>query len=1135
MPRATPIARRRLIVVGLGLIAPTLVLAQAPVTTTARYLPLESIRGGVVRMPAPLTRRVSVRRREVPLQQVVLDVTTQARLGLSYGEELTQANVIVSIDVADVTAADALAAAVRGTAWAVLVTASGQVTIVPAARAVGALSGRVVERSSGRGIAGAVVSVEGMRISATADDSGRFRLREVPPGAYAVAVRRIGYARATRTAEVRADRQTTLDLVLDAAPTALDEIVVTGVPSAVSRRTVGHAVNTIDVALVTRQTAPTTITEVLQARAPGVTVLPGGGSPGTGASIRIRGASSLVAGTAPVVFVDGIRVFTGAQGHFWNSWRSQRAEEPLWGAGQDAMALDMLKPEDVETVEVIKGPAASTLYGAEAANGVVQIITKKGTRGATRPQWSARLLAGLADWAVDRVSNYTTCTIGAQSLRFADGSPQFPGCVGVATGTILQSRSLDLPGALRTGDVRSYGLALRGGGPSHAYFVAGDRDEEEGVFRNSAHQRSSARVNLALYPNARIDVALSLGYSHTRTWFPINDDGFGLIEAAMLWRPGSARLAGSEEGFYRGGPAAVYQWDNQLRANRTTFGTTITHRTTRWLSNRLTIGADLADRQADKYLPPGSIWGGVRGQAERGTPHNTLHTVDYAGTAEHALPFGITGAASLGAQYTANTYRNTIARGIGFASPASRDVSQAASTESATQFSEQKSLGMYLQEHLRWRDRLFVTAAVRMDNNSVFGEEIRRLGYPKLAVAWVASDEHWMGETEWLDQLRLRAAWGQAGNAPPPFSAARSFQTGPHVDDAGERVPALRTASFGNRRIRAERGSEIELGIDASLFDARIAVDATWYDKTTKDALMVVPVPASTGFVSPRLENLGEIRNSGMELGLTATPVRRTSVTWSTRLGYAANRNRLVDFGWEREPIILQLYGPVQRHQPGHPLGGYWGTFPARDERGALRRDGSGALIADAPRYVGPPTPTREGSLANTILLFSGVRVHALFDYKGGHYLYNVKDHYRCWGQPTARAWGTDPATRVPGQCWEVNDPRRREEEKEIRQQDPAVNSGVFIQRADFVKIRDLSATWTLPVAWSRRTGSTRTALTIAAHNVGFLWKPWYTGPDPEVNFSGVDDPGGQFSYIRADAWTAPMTRRLTASIEVEF
>ncbi|HJU66074.1 MAG TPA: TonB-dependent receptor plug domain-containing protein, partial [Gemmatimonadaceae bacterium] len=406
----------------------------------ANYLPLESVRNGTLRMPRALGRRVSVHRQGVPLQQVLLDIATQAGLGLSYGEDLARSNTLVSMDASNATAAEALAAAVKGTEWAVLVTASGQVAVVPAdEQQLGIVSGRVTDRATGFGVASAVLTLEGTRLGATADDSGRYRIANVPPATYILGVRRIGYAGATQSVTVTADQTTTADFVLEPSASTLDQIVVTGVPGAVSKRTLGNAITTVDVSELTEKSSNANVTELLQAKAPGLTILPGGGSPGTGASIRIRGAGSLVASTAPVIYVDGVRVYTGAQGNFWNSWRSQRSGENAYGAGQDGMALDMLKPEDIESIEMIKGPAAATLYGAEAANGVIQIITKKGTRGEQRLRWSATAETGATDWAVDRVTNYTTCTPALIALRFSDGSPQFPGCQGQAVGTILSN------------------------------------------------------------------------------------------------------------------------------------------------------------------------------------------------------------------------------------------------------------------------------------------------------------------------------------------------------------------------------------------------------------------------------------------------------------------------------------------------------------------------------------------------------------------------------------------------------------------------------------------------------------------------------------------------------------------------
>jgi TonB-linked SusC/RagA family outer membrane protein len=1105
----------------------------------ANYLPLESVRDGTLRMPKVLARRVVVSREAVPLQQVLLDIATQAGLGLSYGEDLAQSDTRVSLQLDGVTAAEALAAAVRDTPWAVLVTAAGQVAVVPASRPLfGAVSGRVRDRASGLPVAGAELTIADTRLRTVADDSGGFRLTRVPPGSYALGIRRIGYSRSASEVEVTAAATAVVDVSLDASASTLDRVVVTGVPGSAPRRTLGNAITMLDVAGVNDKVTNVNVTELLQSKAPGVMILPGGGTPGTGASIRMRGSGSLVAATSPVIYVDGLRVYAGAQGNFWNSFRSQMQKEPSYGTGQAAVALDMLNPDDIASIEVIKGPAAGTLYGADAANGVIQVITKRGVRGAPGFEWSTKYQSGRGDWAVDRVTNYTTCTPATAASQLEDGlTKRFPGCQGVAPGTILSARSLDLPGALRSGAVNGGSFSVRGGGQAYSLFAGIDELDEAGVFYNSSNRRSSGRANFSFAPSDRLDVTVLAGYSRVDTQFPINDDGFGLIQAAMEYRPGYAidlTKPGARDGFYSVGPAMVYRYDNRLRATRMTIGTTLNWQPAKWLKQRLTIGLDEDDRIASKYLPPGSIWAADAGLSERGSPENTVFTLDYAGTFEHSLPLSLTSGLSLGIQYTSNQYRNAVARGTGDPADQLRQVTLANALGGYTESMDQKSLGMYVQEQFGWRERLYLTGALRMDNNSVFGADIRRLFYPKVSVSYLLSEAGVLQRIAAIDQVKLRAAWGQAGNAPAPFAGQRSYSTAPTVDDHGVIVPGLVTDSYGNPRIKPERGVEVEGGVDASLFNARLGVELTVYHRTTRDALMAVNVPASTGFPGVMLENLGTIRNRGAELSIVAAPIDRRGVRWDAQLGLSTNNNKLVSFGYDRSPITLSLYQPVQRHEPGYPLGAYWGNFPARDASGRLVHDASGALVADSQVYIGPSSPTREAALGNTLRI-GNLRLFGLFDYKGGNYLYNVKDQYRCWGQPFPSAWSRDPSLNVPGACWEVTDPSRSESYKEIRQQAPNVNNGVFIQRADFIKLRELSASYTLPGWWPHRVGASRATVTLAAHNVAILWKPRYTGPDPEVNFTGLDDPGGQFAFVRVDSWTAPMTRRIVASMELGF
>jgi outer membrane receptor protein involved in Fe transport len=237
-----------------------------------------------------------------------------------------------------------------------------------------------------------------------------------------------------------------------------------------------------------------------------------------------------------------------------------------------------------------------------------------------------------------------------------------------------------------------------------------------------------------------------------------------------------------------------------------------------------------------------------------------------------------------------------------------------------------------------------------------------------------------------VDQLKLRGAWGQAGNPPAPFVAERTYGQGVAVDD-GNVVNLLRPASYGNPDLKAETGSEIELGFDASMFEGRLGLEFTYYNQTTKDALIAVPEPRSLGYNGTYFTNVGEIANSGFEVLLTASPVYQRNFQWDATVALSTNNNELISWGdAPLEELTFGSFATVQKHIPGYPLGGFWGVDVVRDDAGnpILDEDGD-VTLADA-EYTGPSLPTREIGFTNTFTLFNNFRVFANLDYKGGHY-----------------------------------------------------------------------------------------------------------------------------------------------------
>lgn len=985
-----------------------------------------------------------------------------------------------------------------------------------AAQDSGTVRGTVVEANSRRPLGGARVSVVGTARVAVANQAGKYAIT-LPAGPATLRASIIGYATAEKRVNVAGGQTVQANFALTQQAVGLDEIVVTGTAGAVSKRTVGNAITKLDVEEVTAKTTVTNVVEVLQGRTPGVQVLPNSGTPGTAADIRIRGAGSFI-GNQPVVYIDGIRYNTGSLGSFTPSGAGTTSY-----SGQETSALLNLNPNDIESIEVIKGPAAATLYGSDAAGGVIQIITKKGAAGRQGTQWNVKVERGQNELALDLPMNYTTCDAAKIAARNALREPVWPGCQGVPVGTILTDSPLRRdPNALRAGDLQRVSLSARGSGDQYSYYVSGDLNQEEGVFLNSFSNQKSIRANFSLNPSRKVDFQVSTGFIRGDLRLPLGDEtAQGLLLSAFRGKPGLAPALGDSTrmGYATVSAAMANAYDNQTRIDRTTLSGTANYRPLEWFRNRLTVGMDLTSSLAQILSPPGSTdadYAGVpEGLVAQRVPRNRIFTIDYAGSVIAGLAESLESTTSFGTQITASRYEALYGAGYGLGAPDVTLIQTAQRPVSANSYSENNSVGYFVQEQLGWNNRLFVTGALRADDNSSFGENFDVIVYPKASLSWVLSEEPALSrffDAARVNDFKFRSAWGQAGRAPAPYSATQTYSVGNVALGPTTVGSSLVTSAFGNPNLKPERGTEFEVGFDAGLLGNRVGSEFTYYHKRLTDLIIPVGIPGSAGFAGARYENLGETLNTGLELGIDGTPIQLPAFAWQTRLTLSTNRNDLVSFGdtaQKRMAISGQSYGAVQEHRPGYPLAGYWARLPLRNEDGTPVLNARGVVQLDTATYIGPSAPTREIGFSNTFTLFRNFTLYTLFDYKGGFYLFNYKEYNRC---------------RFQANCERVNDPALQgDPEMPVYRQVP----GAYIEKADFIKFRDLSLTYAVPSAWITRTGASGASVTLAVRNLG-LWTD-YSGIDPEVNTYG------NRSFVRADIYAAPMNRRASVAVNLSF
>ena len=1030
------------------------------------------------------------------------------------------------------------------------------------AQPTGTVTGRVVDAATQRPVNGAQVTIPGTRLGGVINSDGSYRITGVPVGEHTLRAQMLGYAPHEQRVTVAAGQTATANFTLTASAISLDEIVVTGTGGqGQARRTLGNSVSSVNAAAIAESNPTTNVRQLIQGRTPGVTLTNSTGVIGGGSRIRIRGSGSLNAGNDPVVYIDGVRV------------QSEQVQTES-NTAQPINLLEAFNPNDIESIEVIKGPAAATLYGADAAGGVIQIITKKGQMSEGL-QWTAGFDYGQVDWAPgNQIVTYWLCTDERM-----DNLASNPGCGAFTKDMPLDQRLLVdeplvpsrrsvgvihqyqqkgwtedypclfpqqapcVPNPLRTGSTRSGNISVRGGGQAYNFYLSGEKSDQDGTFYNNYNNRVGGRGNFGFVPSEKASFNVNVGYARLEQQLPQSDNSSNSI-LRNTYRGQAGGPAGQYlPGFRNWHPEFSNKYQRAVNQERLTLGATAQYNPFQRWQNKLTVGLDRREsinhngNQIDQT--GGLLYSGTSagGSVNIGTTKVWLYTVDYSGMLSYDINEDWNSQFSAGAQMARNHRETYSVSGNGFVANSLNLVSSAANRDAQQSYSEQTSLGVYVQEQAGWKNRLFATGALRFDNNSAFGREFKLVVYPKASLSWVISDEDFF-DVPWIDQLKLRTAWGRAGKAPAPFSADRTYGAGRAV--VGDlAVNRLTPSDYGNPDLKAETGSEVELGFEGSLLEGRLGLDFTVYNKTTRDALISVDDPPSSGWTSSHLVNVGEINNKGLELAITAKPVQRPNVDWDVIASISTNSNELVSFGTDAQgnpTLIEDRFGSflsVQRHREGYPLGAFWATDVQRDANGRpiLGPDGV-ALLEECvswavenrancnETYVGSPFPTRQLGLTNTLQLFNNLQLYAFMDYQAGHYQWCAICSVR---------------TRTDLNTEEINDVRLYPSSPEYEEWGKyelgllkSAQTARYIMPADFIKLREISATYTLPDRFSQKAGVSRAAITLSGRNL-WIWTKYKGNADPEVAFSG------DASFSTADYGSIPMQRQWVMSLNLRF
>jgi outer membrane receptor protein involved in Fe transport len=856
--------------------------------------------------------------------------------------------------------------------------------------AQGIIEGTVVERGSEDPLPNVNVTIPELGLGAATNVEGEYQVEDVPPGEHVVRARFVGFQTREQRVTVQDGQTTTLDFMLRPSNMEMDEVVVTGQGGDAQRREIGNSISSLDGADI-EDAASQSLGDLLQGRSSGTTVMANSGQVGTARSIRLRGNNSVTQGNRPLIYVDGVRMN--------NQTLSGDSEN-----NQGMSSFDDINPNDIERIEVIKGLAATTLYGTEASAGVIQVFTKAGSQGAPRFSFSTQQ--------------------GANHLSQI-GNQDFHSELDANTGDFL-----------RTGHTQRYNLSVRGGTGDLNYYTSAQFGREEGVIDPQGSQDYGLRANFQYTPLD--DLSIKVNNSYTRrdvTWIPSGNNAEGFLLNSIRGDAGYTP---------DGDHSVVFDMDLNTLTDHFTSGLNLNWTPTSSMNHSFQIGLDYVSSEY-KEERPFQFFFEPLGDRENQTEVNSELTFEYTGSYDTEIGENFSSNTTIGGQIFRDQFTSLNGFGYEFAGPGEKVLDSAARTEAfETQLTE-VSGGFFGQQRFGWADRAFLTLGLRVDGHNTFGDDFGLAPYPKASFSYLVSEHSFW--PDWWDSLKLRSAYGESGQAPGAFDAIRTYES--VSGDEGQ--PGLTPGNIGDPDLGPERSRELEVGFEGSAFEDRIGGEFTWYYQRTYDGLLSVQPTPSEGFTQSQLRNVGEFRTKGIEAELNLDVLRRQTVDWSVGGGLSTNFSKVLDTG-DAGDIYL---GWRNEAREGFPLPSFFHDRAVNPDE--IPEDPTDIEMEE--QFIGPTYPTHTMNLNTSVTLWDDLSMEVVGEGQFGHVLSSgtAYQNVRRGEWPTcndiqAQIDQGDYSGLTAG---------------EIANCDPVQTTyGQWTRSADFFKIRSASISYRLPADW---------------------------------------------------------------------
>jgi TonB-linked SusC/RagA family outer membrane protein len=1026
------------------------------------------------------------------------------------------------------------------------------------------VTGTVTDADNGGTLPGVTVQVQGTSIGTVTDMDGKYSL-QVPEDATALIFSFVGM----ETQEVAFTGQTVINVDMKTGAQALEEVVVTALGITKEKKALGYAVSEVGGEELVGS-GENNVIQGLAGKAAGVQVIGSGGTPGASSKILIRGPSTFTNEQQPLIVIDGVPVDNSTSSSVAGDFPFNAG---LAGVNNSNRGLD-INPDDIESVTILKGPAAAALYGSRGGNGVILYTTKRGNYNQKLkvnyhfsadfsqvnklPDLQTTYAQGFGGGADNGEGTLTPGTY----LSFDDGGGT-SGSWGPSIGSDSTLSSYDnMDKFFKTGQGFTHNLSLSAGGEKASFRMALSQLDQSGVIPNTTLNRTSIRITGDVKVSEKFKMGATASYIKTGGLKAQNGSNLSGVMLGLTRAPASWDLEGGENGFLNA-DGTQYQYffayDNPLfTAYRNPFRDNIDrilgnvfldYSPYTWLNIVSRTGIDYYTDKREQVFSIGS-WdpaSAPNGEVYYNDISRREIYSDLLLTGKHTFSEDFEGSVTLGGNITMRDFYEVYARGRFLTIPNFYNLSNASDLYASNFKAFERNSALFADLNLSYKNMLFLNASFRNEWASTFGPNTNNFFYPQVSLSWVFTE---MMDVNWFDLGKVRIGFAQSGIEPPLYSSATYFGS-PILTDGftdGFSFPYGGLSGFGwnsvvgDANLQPEIVTGYEVGLDLSLFTGRLNVDLTLYQQNSTDILIDRPLAPSSGY-TVLYSNLGKMENRGIELMISGDPIVTKDFKWNLMVNFSRNVNEVTELAPGVDEVSVEAaFASIGSFAiVGEPYGVFYGTKYRRTESGEYIINPSTGLpiVEDERGNIGNPYPDWIGALRNTFT-YKGFTLTALLERRQGGDIWGgtiARLNRLGRTQDVAEARDNNSFFVIEGVLADENgDPTSQQNNIELSAFDYynrflGDNSGSAVENAVFDgswwRLREVSLSYNINLAKYQKV-ITSAEVYVTGRN---LWLSTdYPGVDPETSLTGAGSNIGGFDYFNN-----PGTKSYIIGVKLNF